>query len=1378
MIFQHSQNLISMKNRLLLILSLCLIVVIQTMAFRGDNNKTPLKKTKLLQAPLTAEINAQVIVPVAITGFNADVIVNGGPAVSSENIAMLSTTEAMDPRYDVTFYSADYRGADNPSTPPAYGLPTDGIINSVANPGVLYQLADYSSNNVLVLSDNKYKDTLYFTEPASFDKISILATTVEGYSHITAKVLFEDNTAQTKSFEVSEWYNGSPYAITSLGRVTRSTEIFDNSTTGPRLYEYFITVDDENSGKKITGIVFLYERYYWNQYTRTGIFAICGMNLPEKPLITGISATETSLTVSWDTTFLAESYKVQISIDSTFSNPDAQIITYTDIIDTTLTVEGIIPSPVFYARVIGVNTAGDGPASDVKGAANSVAPIFSVEPSELVLTSPNINYSGISVNTNSAWNASSPAYWLPDISGAGSKNFTLVTPANVTSLPRDANLYFYSLGLSDTIAFSQPAMDVINLPFTEDFELIDYGTIPGNFAELNMGTDKRAVDRWEVQMGDSKYVQFNYNYDKEGETTESRLAFPPLNFENYEVVVMTFSMVQNGYYPSQDYVRVQASNDHIATWKNMGDSIPYYFSGLDESWEQQTVDLSEFAGQSDVNLAILGHSETSNLYLDEFQITGYNADIPIALTLDADNIVGDAAMVHGEVSANLLPTDVFFQYGLTTAYGDSVKANPEMVKGYLSHETQAILSGLSPETEYHFRIMAINDLGTVYGEDMTFTTGSAPVAPTILDYGLMANDGNNLILYAQVDPGNGMTLVSYLFGADSSDLVLSETADTLLTEGSSNNLFTGLTEETVYYYKVMAANSSDTVISGIDSILTPKLMYDTLLYDNVFFKGRYLNIGISELGTFGSTAYAPADMHANMDTYGYSPLGFTADQDKDGWYSGTPGFKGDYFLPGSAEEGWGLNIDGVDYNNNQNEYVEDITGSYTSVKDSANMFIADWEGEVNGLSVRQRVRMPKDSLFFTVEVSLRNNNPSTLRNVYYMRNVDPDNEERITGNYTTKNTIEKQNADADNLALVSAVGLDYNTYLGLGTNDARARAYYGGFSNRAAKDVFEMAEDLSTGDTETDDIAIAVSFKIDSLASGECTSLSYAYILDESQLEAALRSTLLSVSGSGEQGATNTLKVCKGSDTPLTINNGEDYEWTWEPAEGLSSTTGNSVTAQNVTTAKTYTATGTYECFVQKFTIELVPVDIPVATITHSPQEVVTGNAIAAMVLGTGNNVTGTTFSWTRSAPEGITTSIPLSGTGLNIGAALEGSFTNSTQNAIDVVFTITPYAPTITACAGNPITATVTVNPVSTGVKEVEEKIGVYPNPVRNYLTIQTNNQEGKYTLVSINGSIVLSGKLNGDNTQVDMSKLNPGVYILNLETGKEVNRIKVIKQ
>jgi len=95
---------------------------------------------------------------------------------------------------------------------------------------------------------------------------------------------------------------------------------------------------------------------------------------------------------------------------------------------------------------------------------------------------------------------------------------------------------------------------------------------------------------------------------------------------------------------------------------------------------------------------------------------------PSAIAQSVCCITASGGRLNGTVNANYVSTSVTFEYGTTNEYGMSVVASPSPVTGNTNTNVSANLSGLSSGTTYHFRLKAVNSLGTNYCNDVTFTT--------------------------------------------------------------------------------------------------------------------------------------------------------------------------------------------------------------------------------------------------------------------------------------------------------------------------------------------------------------------------------------------------------------------------------------------------------------------------------------------------------------------------------------------------------------------------------------------------------------------------------------------------------------------------------
>jgi uncharacterized protein (TIGR02145 family) len=96
--------------------------------------------------------------------------------------------------------------------------------------------------------------------------------------------------------------------------------------------------------------------------------------------------------------------------------------------------------------------------------------------------------------------------------------------------------------------------------------------------------------------------------------------------------------------------------------------------------------------------------------------------VPTAITYPATNNSTTTATLNGTVNANGCSTLVRFEYGLTTSYESNVYANQSPVSGTVLTNVSVNISGLSSGQTYYFRVVATNDIGTTYGDPLTFKT--------------------------------------------------------------------------------------------------------------------------------------------------------------------------------------------------------------------------------------------------------------------------------------------------------------------------------------------------------------------------------------------------------------------------------------------------------------------------------------------------------------------------------------------------------------------------------------------------------------------------------------------------------------------------------
>src|SRR6185437_11553504 len=155
---------------------------------------------------------------------------------------------------------------------------------------------------------------------------------------------------------------------------------------------------------------------------------------------------------------------------------------------------------------------------------------------------------------------------------------------------------------------------------------------------------------------------------------------------------------------------------------------------------------------------------------------------------------------------------------------------------------------------------------------------------------------------------------------------------------------------------------------------------------NGFLAGNYIEVGVAPNFGFGSTINTPPGYYPRPVVGGGTNsfwnicetscnalganLGFVADPDKDGWIVGSPAYYGDYFLPGTPQEGWAIEIGGIEataYTTNfyggycgpsagggyQGAGAGSLSGSLTSYTNNGTNITVKWEGAYGPIAMTQ-----------------------------------------------------------------------------------------------------------------------------------------------------------------------------------------------------------------------------------------------------------------------------------------------------------------------------------------------------------------------------------------------------------------------------------------
>ena len=277
----------------------------------------------------------------------------------------------------------------------------------------------------------------------------------------------------------------------------------------------------------------------------------------------------------------------------------------------------------------------------------------------------------------------------------------------------------------------------------------------------------------------------------------------------------------------------------------------------------------------------------------------------------------------------------------------------------------------------------------------------------------------------------------------------------------------------------------------------------------MFLYGDNLEVGIAGNGAFGSSELSPKGNKKGKQ------LGYISDPSKKNFSNG---YHGDFFLPKVSEEGWAITLDGESYNNNRNLQKSEIEGGFVKQKKTSSTAMVTWKGDIKGLEITQTFRIYKIGLAVIIDVALKNTTSTLMKDVYYMRTVDPDNNAEQNPliqdhHYITTNIIMRQGGGHGGAAVAarqskienatSQVVEEMDSILGLCGHGANSRVVHGNAGKeyslyyRYPDKVYNTVQVF--GDTATEDSPIAIAFKMETIHPGQTVKFRAGYQLADIQ---------------------------------------------------------------------------------------------------------------------------------------------------------------------------------------------------------------------------------------------------------------------------------------
>jgi subtilase family serine protease len=178
-----------------------------------------------------------------------------------------------------------------------------------------------------------------------------------------------------------------------------------------------------------------------------------------------------------------------------------------------------------------------------------------------------------------------------------------------------------------------------------------------------------------------------------------------------------------------------------------------------------------------------------------------------------------SVQLQAGIYPNSSDTIYSWQYGTTAGYGQGT-ATADAGSGQAPVTVSSTLPGLAPRTTYHYRLVAQNAYGTMYGYDSVLTT-TATSAPRVSAVKATLTGQRTAKLKATVDVQGGTATYHFVYGTG--NRYRNRTAPAPLSGGSGTPVaatLTGLSPHTTYQVKLVASSAGGSAESPVKTFTT------------------------------------------------------------------------------------------------------------------------------------------------------------------------------------------------------------------------------------------------------------------------------------------------------------------------------------------------------------------------------------------------------------------------------------------------------------------------------------------------------------------------------------------------------------------------------
>jgi len=199
-------------------------------------------------------------------------------------------------------------------------------------------------------------------------------------------------------------------------------------------------------------------------------------------------------------------------------------------------------------------------------------------------------------------------------------------------------------------------------------------------------------------------------------------------------------------------------------------------------------------------------ARTAGYVVARARVSDYKTPEIISQNFNPNILREDEMNLKAQIDPKGADTDAWFEWGKTS--GSLLeKTSIRTVLGGNTGNLDETIYDLLPETTYYFRAVAKNEVGTVYGPTISFTT-LASCKPEIKTFAASDLTNNSAVLWAEVSP-HGLNTTAYFEWGTSFSSLTSQTPSSSYTGEtvkSFNYHLINLNPNTIYYFRAVASN--------------------------------------------------------------------------------------------------------------------------------------------------------------------------------------------------------------------------------------------------------------------------------------------------------------------------------------------------------------------------------------------------------------------------------------------------------------------------------------------------------------------------------------------------------------------------------------------